>query len=57
MPPGFERNYDGKDGTPSLRMEEICDFDLWIQHSGFGFPYVTNDLDELSISNQFSYVI
>ncbi|CDF33411.1 unnamed protein product [Chondrus crispus] len=47
----------GKDGTPTLRMEVICDLDLWIWSFQFGLPGVLNDLNILEVSEHFSQVL
>ena len=35
----------GKDGTPSLRMEEIFDLDLWIWYFELRLPSLVNDFN------------
>ena len=47
----------GKDGSPTLRMEVICDMDLWIWSFQFGLPRVLNDLNILEVSEHFSQVL
>lgn len=48
---------NGKEGAPSLRMEAICDLDLWIWHLAFGFPGSMSDLNILEVSPHFSEVL
>jgi Plant transposon protein len=47
----------GKDGNPCLRMEVICDLDLWVWSFQFGFPGMFNDLNILSASNHFRNIL
>ena len=47
----------GKDGVPTLRMEAICDLDLWVWHFQFGFPGRNNDLNILDLSEHFCNVL
>lgn len=47
----------GKDGKPCLRMEVVCDLDLWIWSFQFGLPGVLNDLNILEVSDLFSKVL
>jgi Plant transposon protein len=47
----------GKEGTPCLRMEVVCDLDLWIWHFQFGLPGAYNDLNILDVSSHFNRVL
>lgn len=47
----------GKDGEPTLRMEAICDLDLWVWSFQFGLPGAFNDLNILEVSNHFNRVL
>jgi Plant transposon protein len=47
----------GKDGIPNLRLECVCDLDLYIWHLSFGYPGVMNDLNILNLSRLFSKVL
>ena len=47
----------GKDGVPSVRMEVICDLDLWVWSFQFGMPGALNDLNILEVSSHFHDVL
>jgi Plant transposon protein len=47
----------GKEGKPCLRMEAVCDLDLWIWHFQFGLPGAYNDLNILEVSSHFNRVL
>lgn len=47
----------GKDGKQTIRMEVICDLDLWVWHFQFGFTAMMNDLNILSVSDHFAQVL
>lgn len=47
----------GKSGKAEVRMEVICDLDLWIWSYQFGLPGALNDLNILEINNHFAKVL
>jgi Plant transposon protein len=47
----------GKEGKPCLRMEAVCDLDLWICHFQFGLPGAYNDLNMLEVSSHINRVL
>lgn len=47
----------GKDGEPNVRMEAICDLDIWVWSFQFGLPGAFNDLNILEVSNHFNRVL
>jgi Plant transposon protein len=55
-PKALQGIHVGKDGVPVLRMEVVCDLDLWIRGSSFGFPGMMNDLNILELSPLFNIV-
>jgi Plant transposon protein len=55
-PKALQGIHVGKDGVPVLRMEVICDLNLWIWSSLFGFPGMMNDLNIFELSPLFNNV-
>lgn len=47
----------GKDKVSTLRMEVICDLDLWIWHCAFGYPGSMNDINILDVSPHFAEML
>lgn len=47
----------GTDGHPCLRLEAICDLDLYIWAFQIGFPGAMNDINVLHTSDHFSRVL
>lgn len=47
----------GKEGKPCLRIEAVCDIDLWIWSFQFGIPGVYNDLNILQTSSLITKVL
>ena len=56
-PKALQGAMNGKEGCPTLRMEVICDLDLWIWSFQFGLPGVFNDLNILEVSDHFAKVL
>lgn len=56
-PKALQGSVIGKDKTPTIRMEVICDMDLRIWHLCFGFPGSMNDLNISSVSPFFAEVL
>ena len=48
-PVGLQGQYIGKEGKPALRLEIVCDDQLWVWHLKFGIPGAQNGV---SITNQ-----
>ena len=44
-PKAFEGQYQGKEGVPTVVLEAIADYDLWIWHAFFGIPGSCNDIN------------
>jgi len=45
VPGSIARCITGKEGMPTLVLEAMSDFNLWIWHASFGFAGVLNDLN------------
>ena len=45
--------YTGKEKEPTLILEAVASYDLWIWHSFFGLPGALNDLNVLDQSPIF----
>ncbi|XP_020266214.1 uncharacterized protein LOC109841676 [Asparagus officinalis] len=46
--------YIGRGGSPTIFLEAVADYDLWIWHIYFGMPGINNDINMLKSSNLFS---
>ncbi|XP_020266873.1 uncharacterized protein LOC109842405 [Asparagus officinalis] len=46
--------YIGRSGSPTIILEAVADYDLWIWHAYFGMPGTNNDINVLESSNLFS---
>ncbi|XP_020271530.1 uncharacterized protein LOC109846695 [Asparagus officinalis] len=46
--------YIGRSGSPTIILEAVADYDLWIWHAYFGMPGTNNDINVLESSNIFS---
>lgn len=57
FPKEFQGIMVGKDDEPVLRLECICDVDLWCWHFQFGFPGSMNDINILNASDRFSSIL
>ncbi len=44
-PVALQGAFTGKEGTPTLVLEAMSDFNLWIWHASFGFAGALNDLN------------
>jgi len=44
-PVAFQGAFQGKEGVPSLVLEAMADYNLWIWHAVFGFAGALNDLN------------
>ncbi|XP_019100954.1 PREDICTED: uncharacterized protein LOC104789701 [Camelina sativa] len=48
------RKFAGRSGSPTIILEAVADYDLWIWHAYFGMPGSNNDINVLKASNLFS---
>lgn len=46
--------YAGRSGSPTIILEAVADYDLWIWHAYFGLPGSNNDINVLEASHLFS---
>jgi hypothetical protein len=56
-PNAFKGQYQGKEGKPTVVLEAVASYDLWIWHAYFGCPGALNDINILQrspIFNQFA---
>jgi Plant transposon protein len=44
-PVAWQGQYKGKDGSPSIVLEAVADYNTWIWHLSFGFPGTLNDIN------------
>ncbi|KAL3787001.1 hypothetical protein ACHAWO_008114, partial [Cyclotella atomus] len=44
-PTAWHGQFKGKEGIPTISLEAVVDYNLWIWHSAFGFPDSLNDLN------------
>lgn len=44
-PAAWKGQFVGKEGVPTLGLEAVADYNLWIWHSAFGFPGSLNDIN------------
>lgn len=53
-PTGWAGQYAGRSGSPTIILEAVADYDLWIWHAYFGMPGTNNDINVLDSSYLFS---
>ncbi|XP_020275043.1 uncharacterized protein LOC109849603 [Asparagus officinalis] len=53
-PTTWSGQYTGRSGSPTIILEAVADYDLWIWHAYFGMPGTNNDINVLEPSNLFS---
>ncbi|XP_073020979.1 uncharacterized protein [Primulina eburnea] len=53
-PTAWAGQYSGRSGSPTIILEAVADYDLWIWHAYFGMPGSNNDINVLEASNIFS---
>ncbi|XP_020263300.1 uncharacterized protein LOC109839282 [Asparagus officinalis] len=53
-PTAWSGQYTGRSGSPTIILEAVADYDLWIWHAYFGMPGTNNDINVLESSNLFS---
>ena len=44
----------GRSGSPTIILEAVADYDIWILHAYFDMPGTNNDISVLESSNFFS---
>ncbi|XP_075507568.1 uncharacterized protein LOC142544399 [Primulina tabacum] len=52
-PTAWAGQYAGRSGSPTIILEVVADYDLWIWHAYFGMPGSNNDINVLGSSNLF----
>ncbi|XP_020249443.1 uncharacterized protein LOC109826833 [Asparagus officinalis] len=52
-PIAWVRQYSGRHGGPTIILEAVASYDLWIWHAYFGLPGSNNDINVLQSSNLF----
>ncbi|XP_073119752.1 uncharacterized protein [Henckelia pumila] len=53
-PTAWAEQYAGRSGSPTIILEVVADYDLWIWHAYFGMPGSNNDINVLETSHLFS---
>ena len=53
-PTAWAGQYTGRSGSPTIILEAVADYDLWIWHAYFGMPGSNNDINVLDSSHLFS---
>jgi Plant transposon protein len=53
-PAAWKGQYTGKEAEPTIILEAIASYDLWIWHAFFGMPGSHNDINVLDHSDLFS---
>ncbi|XP_075481327.1 uncharacterized protein LOC142522042 [Primulina tabacum] len=53
-PTAWAGQYAGRSGSPTIILEAVADYDLWIWHAYFGMPGTNNDINVLESSSLFS---
>ena len=53
-PTAWAGQYTGRSGSPTIILEAVADYDLWIWHAYFGMPGSNNDINVLEASHLFS---
>ncbi|KAL2490984.1 putative harbinger transposase-derived nuclease [Abeliophyllum distichum] len=51
---GWAGQYTGRSGHPTIILEAVADYDLWIWHANFGLPGSNNDINVLEASHLFT---
>ena len=44
-PVAWKGQFEGKEGYPTIGLEAVADYNLWIWHNAFGFPGSMNDIN------------
>ncbi|XP_020249351.1 uncharacterized protein LOC109826745 [Asparagus officinalis] len=53
-PTAWSGQYAERGGSPTIILEAVADYDLWIWHAYFGMPGTNNNINVLESSNLFS---
>ncbi|KAL5576009.1 hypothetical protein UlMin_017708 [Ulmus minor] len=53
-PTAWAGQYAGRSGSPTIILEAVVDYDLWIWHAYFGLPGSNNDINVLEASHLFA---
>ncbi|KAL5806110.1 hypothetical protein ACOSQ4_028843 [Xanthoceras sorbifolium] len=53
-PTAWAGQYSRRSGSPTIILEAVADYDLWIWHAYFGLPGSNNDINVLEASHLFS---
>ena len=53
-PTAWAGQYTGRCGSPTIILEAVADYDLWIWHAYFGMPGTNNDINVLESSHLIS---
>ncbi|KAL5767467.1 hypothetical protein ACOSQ2_014250 [Xanthoceras sorbifolium] len=53
-PTAWAGQYSGRRGSPTIILEAVADYDLWIWHAYFGLPGSNNDINVLEASHLFA---
>ncbi|KAL1195754.1 hypothetical protein V5N11_000224 [Cardamine amara subsp. amara] len=56
-PTAWGGQYAGRSGSPTIILEAVADYDLWIWHAYFGLPGSNNDINVLEASHLFSNLV
>ena len=52
-PTAWAGQYTGRSGSPTIILEAVADYDLWIWHAYFGMPGSNNDINVFEVSHLF----
>ena len=50
-PTTWAKQFTGRSGSPTIILEAVSDYDLWIWHAYFEMPGINNDISVLKSSN------
>ncbi|XP_019157751.1 PREDICTED: uncharacterized protein LOC109154407 [Ipomoea nil] len=53
-PTAWAGQYSGRSREPTIILEVVADYDLWIWHAHFGLPGLNNDINVLEASHLFT---
>ncbi|XP_062088359.1 uncharacterized protein LOC133794934 [Humulus lupulus] len=56
-PTAWGGQYAGRSGSPTIILEVVADYDLWIWHAYFGLPRSNNDINVLEASHLFANLV
>ncbi|KAK3230174.1 hypothetical protein Dsin_002055 [Dipteronia sinensis] len=55
-PTAWAGQYGGRSGSPTIILEAIVDYDMWIWHAYFGLPGMNNHINVLEASHLFANI-